>query len=1262
VRTTHDASNRPKRVSPSTIARYFFHDCERFLRYVATPAADRSAEGIPLLPSATSPVTTAILDSGYAWEERVVGRHLRRRVEVATAPVGRPIRERIHSAESSRRLIAHLRPGNLVYQPTLHVPPSFYDAYGIDPRVVTFVDSRPDLIACSDGGYGRLSLRVIDVKASPGLKLSHRIQAVLYSLILEHALREWQVLDRQVAYEPGVWLAGSDAPETFDARVMRPPLEDFLRRELQPLMERQAAGAAWHVYFRCEWCEWFQHCQEEMRRYNDVSRMPYLSGHAKRFLAELKPPVRSLGELDQVLDSPAAATLDDCATLRGAQARLAAQARSLLEERTESFGAASLAMPRGEHVRLILTLQTEPVSGQLYTWGILAQGLRDVLGDRQEPVVDVATADEPAQIDRLERRLVRELHGLLRGVHDYNASLDGDWAAQKTVQVYVYDSYEHDLLIGLLGRRLLDPEVADEALALFFHFQEPALMEAEDHPATEVFFPVVVLVRVLRDLLALPIEVAYRFADAVRLLPPSRYSFSYRDDRLFSFQLSNQMRSDAIFQVWKRGRSNLIESIAREVRSRLRAANSLVNGIREEVAASGAVFAWPPRFRLPERMGFNHPVLSRLAFIARYESVLGYLAVREARMAPLAERLRRGDAVRLTYAGGQRFLVDAMHQDLDLWPSGYPQWLLTEDTDSGRQAALTYHDYANRNRVWAPRNLPLALASIASVETSDERPNQALQLDVPRSSAVMPRLQPQRRYLLHPRFTDFNTARCITGLGELDQEAEPPFLRLLQDPDGASGRQTFSPSVRRAIELADQVGMTASQLAAMARLTERTLLLVWGPPGTGKTHFLALAVLSLAAAHLGSGQPFRVLVSAFTHAAIDNCLRQVAEVSRRHPLVPGGLRIAKLGRAHLPGLVGVEEVTAASAADWLAAGPVAVAGGTAWAVRQGVELGSIDLLVIDEGSQLKVPESSISIRRLRPGGTLIVAGDDRQLPPIVQGAYPEPATGEPLLHRSIFECLRTSDERGDLTAMLLENFRMNRTLCAYPAEQIYSPQYRSATAEVAGRRLRLTSLEGTPTLADAVLDPAFPLVVGLLDGVRAAAENRIEADIAAAAACRLRERTEGVDDADFWRHRLFIVCPHHAQIHAIRRALRARRSWRADPFVDTVDRMQGQECDAVIASYGVSDVEYAMREAAFIYSLNRLNVSITRARAKTIVFLPRPLIEPPIQAYEDETIAAGVAFMQGLVSFAERHGEARDHMMAGSAVTLRLFRVPDSAD
>ena len=79
-------------------------------------------------------------------------------------------------------------------------------------------------------------------------------------------------------------------------------------------------------------------------------------------------------------------------------------------------------------------------------------------------------------------------------------------------------------------------------------------------------------------------------------------------------------------------------------------------------------------------------------------------------------------------------------------------------------------------------------------------------------------------------------------------------------------------------------------------------------------------------------------------------------------------------------------------------------------------------------------------------------------------------------------------------------------------------------------------------------------------------------------------------------------------------------------------------------------------KGSFIYSLNRLNVAVTRAKAKTVVFLPRPLVEPPIQAYEDDRIAEGVAFMQGLVRFAQRHGEEQRFSLEEGAALL-VYRV-----
>ena len=82
-----------------------------------------------------------------------------------------------------------------------------------------------------------------------------------------------------------------------------------------------------------------------------------------------------------------------------------------------------------------------------------------------------------------------------------------------------------------------------------------------------------------------------------------------------------------------------------------------------------------------------------------------------------------------------------------------------------------------------------------------------------------------------------------------------------------------------------------------------------------------------------------------------------------------------------------------------------------------------------------------------------------------------------------------------------------------------------------------------------------------------------------------------------------------------------------------MDKMQGQQSRAVIVSYGVSDLETALQEGEFIYSRNRLNVSITRARAKCLVFLPRPLLEPAFDLLQNEAAAQGLGFMQALADY-----------------------------
>lgn len=1262
-----------KLISPSRIARYFFHECRRYLRYSSTPKELWDLEGIPAPPFDHSPVTAAILEGGYAWEEEVIRTRLQGRVVIADAPPGTRLRDRVLGAAETRRLLAEPEPGRAIYQPTLLTPPGFYSRYGLDSSVVQMTECRPDLISCEDSPDGPV-LRVVDIKASPGLKLSHRIQAALYTIILQHALADWCRGDVRVDDSAGIWLAQADEPELFDTRAIRPPLEDFLEREVQSLLERPADQAPWHVYYRCEWCPYFAHCKAEMARTDDISRLPYLSNYAKHFLAAQEPPVRSLADLEHLLNDPSRRpVLDDCASLRGRSDRLKLQVRAMRTGEPMVHEGASLAMPRGENVRLVVTLQAEPVSGQVYAYGILAQGLKDVLGENPKPIAEVARAPHPECSAELERQFVRAIYALLTPVHDYNVR-NSTWKDQKTLQAYTFDTYERERLTAVLLRRVEDPEVAEEALQVFFHFQRPELIQARNQPADEVVFPVVVLVDVLRDRLALPLDITYRFADAVRLLKPKQYPFAYLENDFYAFPLSNQMRSDAIFAAWHQDRPEYVERIEREVRNRLMATNSLINGIRERLGEAGrTLFAWPPRFRLPSAFDHRHPTLSRLAFVARHESIVNYLGIRQARMAPLEERLREGETLRLTHLGGDRFRLDASQRDFAPDGETFPNRILVEDSEAGAIARLSFDDYAWKDRVYPPGNLPLALACVSAIEPPDGNPGAVLRLSLnPGKLFGIPK--PGTSYLLDQRYTDYNIDKVLNHLIELDRRPDTRLVDLIERPHQAAASLEVDPKIRRrALELARKHGMTASQLSAFEGIVGHGLRLVWGPPGTGKTHFLALAVLCLAEAHRAAGRAFRTLLTAFTHAAIDNALRKAAELQERHEIVRGAFPIGKLDDTRLAGMESVRGIPAKNGkAGWRWADDqeVALIGGTVWKIHKGQGTDRADLVVVDEGSQLRVPESSIVLGGLRPATRLLIAGDDKQLPPIVQATYPDPEPGEPILHRSLFECLKAQDPDRQFTATLLENWRMSRTLCSYPAEQIYTPDYRSATPEIAARRLLLAKAPreaDADALADSLVDPDYPLVIGVLDGVRAAAENRVEAELVARAVVRLRTRLQPAPrrrypdsrdgDAAFWKDGLFIVSPHHVQIAAIRRALDAAREWQGEPFVDTVDRIQGQECEAVIVSYGVSDVESALNEKEFIYSLNRLNVSITRARSKAIVFLPRPLVEPPLQVYEDDRLGDGVAFMQGLVRFAEHRGQVLRYPQPGAG-ELTVYRVP----
>ena len=93
-----------------------------------------------------------------------------------------------------------------------------------------------------------------------------------------------------------------------------------------------------------------------------------------------------------------------------------------------------------------------------------------------------------------------------------------------------------------------------------------------------------------------------------------------------------------------------------------------------------------------------------------------------------------------------------------------------------------------------------------------------------------------------------------------------------------------------------------------------------------------------------------------------------------------------------------------------------------------------------------------------------------------------------------------------------------------------------------------------------------------------------------------------------------IVTPHRAQQSAVFELLDRALPPEFDrellfSSIDTVERFQGQEKKVVLASFGLGDADQIASEEEFLYSLNRFNVTVSRARSKFVAVLSRPLVD-----------------------------------------------------
>ncbi|MCE8524005.1 TM0106 family RecB-like putative nuclease [Ruegeria pomeroyi] len=381
-------------------------------------------------------------------------------------------------------------------------------------------------------------------------------------------------------------------------------------------------------------------------------------------------------------------------------------------------------------------------------------------------------------------------------------------------------------------------------------------------------------------------------------------------------------------------------------------------------------------------------------------------------------------------------------------------------------------------------------------------------------------------------------------------------------------------------------------LIASVKAMDGTILPVQGPPGTGKTYVTARAILSL----VQDGK--RIAVASNSHEAIRNVLKGCIDALNDGDDPDITLSLADVALAHKIGQStedppsGYDAIQSVTSNDDVRLSTADIVGGTAWLFAREDQAGAFDYLFADEAGQVSLANLVAMSNATR---NIVLVGDPRQLPQVIQGAHPHPA------NLSCLDWMLGQDHNVDpyRGIFLPETRRMHPALCSYISEQFY------------GGRLHPHGSTGSQVIDAKGLPSAGAYLVAVDHDGRAQESSEEAAEIEQA----IRRLLEGSwTDRDgvtrpLQQSDIIVVAPYNAQVNALAERLPGIR-------VGTVDKFQGQEAPVALISMTSSSAEETSRGLDFLLSRERLNVAVSRGKALSLVFASPRLLETPCATVE----------------------------------------------
>ena len=381
--------------------------------------------------------------------------------------------------------------------------------------------------------------------------------------------------------------------------------------------------------------------------------------------------------------------------------------------------------------------------------------------------------------------------------------------------------------------------------------------------------------------------------------------------------------------------------------------------------------------------------------------------------------------------------------------------------------------------------------------------------------------------------------------------------------------------------------------------------LLWGMPGTGKTFALVFVLKILISCRK------RVLLSSYTHNAIDTVLDKLGSFQTQcwrlgRPESSSVLLPTDIYLDHSSTVESPEKLKSVFTSRFLVAGTVMSLHNAAiltFNVQQNCV--PFDYCFLDEASQITLP---LSLLPLQLCTRLVLIGDHKQLPPLVQSSAVNSLLGTSLFHFFMDkyklidnDCVSNlAGERFITRSKLSIQYRMHEHIMDLSNCLFYSFSMKSHASNA---KLVLDWKIKDSASATSWLSTLFSKSVHIaflntppeaLEKLSVQGKSGLSNPYELAVITKI---IESVEDDSMIRNNLTVLIPYRYPCEVLRSSLQAKSL--PLPLISTIDKYQGKENDCIIISLIRSNMEKVIGDLLSLEE--RLNVAFTRARKKLII-------------------------------------------------------------